>query len=80
MSIITADRLRTTAEVAEQLRVSRWWVTEQVRRGRVQALRVGDAANAPLRFTNRHVEQLLALMTPAQPDAAPRRRRRRRPA
>jgi hypothetical protein len=66
----------TAAEVAADLRVSTWFVREQVRRGRVACLRVGDAVNAPMRFEPEHVEQLRRLMTPVR--AEPKRRRRRR--
>jgi hypothetical protein len=68
--------VRTAAEVAADLRVSTWFVREQVRRGRVTCLRVGDAFNAPMRFEDRHVEQLRQLMTPIPRE--PKRRRRRR--
>lgn len=65
----------TAAEVAADLRVSKWFVQEQVRKGRVTCLRVGDAFNAPMRFEAEHVEQLRRLMTPVKTE--PRRRRRR---
>lgn len=70
-------RTHTAVEVAVLFGVSTWFIREQVRRGRVTCLRVGDAFNAPMRFEDEHVEQLRQLMTPVKSE--PRRRRRRRP-
>lgn len=72
----TLSRTMTAQQVADLFDVSTWFVREQVRRGRVTCLRVGEAFNAPMRFEPEHVEQLRRLMSPA-PRAERRRRRRR---
>jgi hypothetical protein len=66
----------TAAEVASMFGTSKWFVQEQVRRGRVGCLRVGAGRNARMRFEPEHVEQLRRLMTPVKSE--PKRRRRRR--
>ncbi|MDT5039456.1 MAG: hypothetical protein QOE51_441 [Actinoplanes sp.] len=59
-------RLYTAAEVAEALRCSKWWVQEQVRRGRVPCY--GDVAGG-YRFSAEHVATILRLheRQPAEP-------------
>lgn len=76
---MTLEQAYTAGQVAESLSVSTWWVQEQVRKGRVKCLRVGDAFNAPMRFEPRHVAELKALMTPVVPVQQRKRRRRRAP-
>lgn len=84
---VAAPPRYTAEEVAAMFRVSTWWVQEQVRRGRVQCLRVGDKQTPKrpdgkggrpagrMQFEPQHIEQLRQLM---QPPPAPERTRRRR--
>jgi excisionase family DNA binding protein len=53
----------TTEEVAEALGVSKLWVRRRVRRGVVTPLRLSDS-RSPMRFTQEHVDQLLATLKP----------------
>jgi hypothetical protein len=69
----------TTAEVAESLKASVWWIKKQVKLGRVTPIRMSDAPNAEMRFTEEHVDQLVRALTP-EPVATERRRRKRRAA
>lgn len=66
----------TVAEVADNLRVSQWWVRDRVRKGVVTPLRVGDSLRAEMRFDDDHYAQLKASMQPAAPTQRTRRRRR----
>lgn len=66
----------TVAELAESLGVTEWWIREQVKRGRVSPLRIGDGPRAPMRFTPQDVEQLYESLRPPEP--LPRKRRRHR--
>jgi predicted site-specific integrase-resolvase len=66
----------TVAEVAASLGVSEWWVRDQSKKGTVVPLRVGTHRHARMRFTDEHVAQLVASLTPAP--LAPTRKRRRR--
>jgi len=88
---IALEQTYTTAEVAEALKVSAWWVREQtkpirdengrtVRPPLVSPLRIGSGASAPMRFTPRDVEQLTEALRPTPPvvPLSGRRRRRRR--
>lgn len=72
----TLPRTMTAEQVADLFGVSTWFVREQVRRGRVTCLRVGEAFNAPMRFEPEHVDQLRRLMSPTPVDQRRRRRRR----
>jgi hypothetical protein len=58
--------LYTAAEVADALRCSKWWVLEQIRRGRVPCY--GDVAGG-YRFSAEHVAAMLRLRErqPAEP-------------
>ena len=72
---MTLSPTYTSVEVATALGMSTWWVQEQVRKGRVDCLRMGDADNARIRFEPKHVDQLRQLLTvPAKP--RPKRKRR----
>lgn len=72
----TLPKFHTAAEVAEALKTSTWWVRQQVKAGRVQPVRLSESVNAPLRFSDEDVAQLLATLRPPAP-ASPKRRRRR---
>jgi Helix-turn-helix domain len=63
-------RLYTAAEVAEALRCSKWWVLEQVRKGRIPCY--GDVAGG-CRFSAEHVAAILCLRErrPIEPAPAP---------
>ncbi|MGA5130836.1 helix-turn-helix domain-containing protein [Streptomyces olivoreticuli] len=59
-------RTYTPAEVATSLGCSAWWVTEQVRRGRLPAIKSGSG----YRFTKAHVEEIFSILEqrPQQPE------------
>jgi Helix-turn-helix domain len=61
-------RVYTAAEVAEALRCSKWWVLEQVRRGRIPCY--GDVAGG-YRFSVEHVATILRLRERRPVEAAP---------
>jgi hypothetical protein len=61
-------RLYTAAEVAEALRCSKWWVLEQVRRGRVPCY--SDVAGG-YRFSAEHVATMLRLRERQPVEPAP---------
>lgn len=54
------DETCSPEDVAELLGTSGWWVREQVRRGRVEHLRLGGRR---IRFTQKQVEQLVKFST-----------------
>jgi excisionase family DNA binding protein len=59
-------RTYTPAEVATSLGCSPWWVTEQVRRGRLPALKSGSG----YRFTKAHVEEIFSILEQRPQQAA----------
>jgi hypothetical protein len=68
----------TTAEIAEALKVSPWWVKKQVKAGLVSPIRLSTAKNAPMRFTEADYQQLLRALTPTAVAPAPAQKTRRR--
>lgn len=73
----TLDKSFTTAEVAEALGVSEWWVREQAKHDRVPHFRVGTGKQARYRFAASDVEQLRDSLRPT-PTPHVRKRRKRR--
>ncbi|MFC9247790.1 DNA-binding protein [Streptomyces sp. NPDC057136] len=73
-------QLHTPEAIADSLQVSTWWVKEQARKGRVDAVKAAGA----WRFTDEQYAQLLALHTttavPEEPDVIAQRRRPAAPA
>jgi len=66
----------TTAEVAESLRVSVDYLCDQVKRGLVSPLRMGDSPTAPMRWSDDDVARLIAALKPVEAPTTRRRRRR----
>jgi hypothetical protein len=64
--------LHTPEDLAAMLGRSRWWVCEQCRRGRFPSIKPGGS----YRFTDQHVDEILAILEQA-PAAAIRKGRGR---
>ncbi|MFJ5984213.1 helix-turn-helix domain-containing protein [Lentzea sp. NPDC092896] len=68
--------LHTAKEVANALKVSKWWVEDQARRRQIPFTKVGGS----YRFTDAHLNEIVAIfeelpvMTPEKPTTTARRR------
>lgn len=58
--VILADQYLTTAQVAQRLGVSTKYVQRLVWRGELSAIRMGQSARAPMRFTEVELSRFLA--------------------